>query len=526
MTTLHIHLGPHKTGTTAIQRLMSDEASYVKQEFGLIYFDDQLIKEGARLLNRSQIDEAKILLSKAERLIDGSEGDILISNEDLAGDLPGRTGKRRPYPKLWENMKVLKESFSRFDCKFYFFVRDPEYWISSAYHQLVKHRDRFHSLNEYKDFLKRSELWDEVLQKPRGKIPGEFFEIAYQEGEGFSSPTSLLEFISGRKVPKDDPRFHTRSNESPSGHDVKILEIVSSSGSSNHAKRVARAQILKDGLALPEINPDDLIFPDWPARPPRPEWLADDLHDLWQRSSQRVHTENQELFLPDPFADLSAMRTNIVHASDEFPTGGRASLENQQRIIRYRFRNKPEICYILGMTISYLRRDTAHTEHAAFLFQRIWEEEYPVLLATLPTRWLISTFQSFMDHGISSEQRSSGAAAYFYSNILKAYEAERALDGLAADAVYPSPTPTTKSGFDGLDRFKLGGTDLMLNTNALLLEHAARDSRCGRVIQEFLLRLKNSHSMFSRMDQSRISHDVKIKQFDNCWSFFQKPKKG
>jgi hypothetical protein len=278
-------------------------------------------------------------------------------------------------------------------------------------------------------------------------------------------------------------------------------------------------------LGIQVLSPEDLELPEWPARPERPKWLAEDLDDLWRRASQRVHSETQGLFLPDPFADLSEFRRKIIHTSDEFPSGGRASLENQQRIIRYRFRNKPEICYVLGMTISYMRRDTDHNEHAAFLFQRIWEEEYPILLATLPTRWLISTFQSFMDHGISAEQRTAGAAAYFYSNTLKAYEAERALEGMAPDAIYPSATPTTKSGFEGLDRFKLGGTDLMLNTNALLLEQAARDDRCGRVIQEFLLRLKKSHSIFSRMDRSRIAHDVSIKQFDNCWSFFEVPKK-
>ena len=147
-----------------------------------------------------------------------------------------------------------------------------------------------------------------------------------------------------------------------------------------------------------------------------------------------------------------------------------------------------------------------------------------MLLGCLPTRWLISTFQTFLDHGANEAQRQIGAAAYFLTNVLKAYEAERALDGLPPGSTYPSATPTTQSGFVGMDRFKLGGTDLLLNTNALLLELAAQDDLAGRVVQEFMLRTKASDSIFSRMDHSRIAHGVDIPQFANCWSFFEDPR--
>lgn len=199
-------------------------------------------------------------------------------------------------------------------------------------------------------------------------------------------------------------------------------------------------------------------------------------------------------------------------------------MENQVRILAYRFRGKPEICFLLGLTISYLRRNTDCTAHAAQLFQRLWAEEHAVLLGVLPTRWLISTLQTFMDHGANEAQRLIGSAAFFLSNTLKLYEAERALDGLAPDGTYPSDVPTTKSGFAGLDRFRVGGTDLMVNTNALLLELASRDAVAGRVAQEFLLRMKKSHTAFSRMDQSRVALKVDIPQFANCWSFFDPPK--
>ena len=158
------------------------------------------------------------------------------------------------------------------------------------------------------------------------------------------------------------------------------------------------------------------------------------------------------------------------------------------------------------------------------MFQRLWAEEYPVLLGLLPTRWLISTFQTFMGHGVNDEQRQIGAAGFFFSNTLKLYEAERALEGLPADATYPNLTPETKSGFKGLDRFRVGGTDLMLNTTALLLELAAREERAGRVMQEFLLRMKSYNTAFSRMDKTREQHGIDIPPFSDCWSFYEPPK--
>jgi len=157
------------------------------------------------------------------------------------------------------------------------------------------------------------------------------------------------------------------------------------------------------------------------------------------------------------------------------------------------------------------------------VFQELWTDEYPLLLTLLPTRWIISSFQTFMEHGSNAMQGQIGASFYYFSNLLKAYEAERSLDGLPADSVYPHTRPETPMGFWGMDRFRLGGSDLMLNTLALLLELSAKDPVAGHPAQEFLLRLKSSHTLFSRMDQSRKHHKVDIPQFANCWSFFEDP---
>jgi hypothetical protein len=251
--------------------------------------------------------------------------------------------------------------------------------------------------------------------------------------------------------------------------------------------------------------------------------LSPELARLWSRVEQRMQRQDQANLMPDADCDLVPYRTRIVEAPEALPDGGRARMENQARILAYRLRGLPETCHLLALAISYLRRNTDHTAHASTLFQRLWAEEHALLLGLLPTRWLVSAFQTFMEHGVNDAQRMIGAGGYFFANTLKLYEAERALDGLAPDATYPHAEPATKSGFAGLDRFRLGGTDLMLNTTATLLEIAARDATAGRVVQEFMLRLKASHSAFSRMDRSRIAHGIDVPQFADCWSFFEKP---
>jgi len=253
--------------------------------------------------------------------------------------------------------------------------------------------------------------------------------------------------------------------------------------------------------------------------------LAPDLEALWTRVTWRAPAESQTNLMPDPFGDLSDYRLRTIGVDGDLPDVGRERMEDQAVILRHRLKGLPETCYLLGLAISYLRRNTGHEGHASQLFQRLWTDEYPILLGFLPTRWIISTFQTFMDHGVNEDQRAIGAAGFFMTNTLKMYEAERALEGLPSDNTYANTTPVTKPGFWGLDRYGVGGTDMLLNTNALFLELAAKEPLAGRVAQEFLLRVKKYDTAYSRMDNSRIKHQIDKPPFSDCWSFFEPPKK-
>ncbi len=520
--TVHVHLGPHKTGSTAIQAYLDAHADRLKAAHSLTVVDRKLVIDLAFAMINGKVDAQTDCIQKIAAIVAAAPGDCIITCEDLSGPLPGRTMKSRIYPGVWQNIKKIQRGLPGLACKFYFFVREPESWLRSAYAQHVQHRSRFNSFEAFSNHFNTSNLWGSVLQRSRNRLEQNLIEIEYRADADYSSINALMRAILGPDATFEGDDVMLRKNTSPSEEGIKIIELINTSGASDTAKNAAK-RVIKAGATQPDLLADDQTFPDWPPDVFRPDWLSSGLEALWGRASRRVSEQSQPMLLPERNADLSDYRLRAVEAPDDFPEGKRRHMHNQLEILAHRFRGYPEICVLLGLSISYLRRSTEHNDHAAFIFQRLWAEEHEILLGTLSTRWLISSFQTFMDHGANEDQRLIGASAYFMSNTLKMYEAERALEGAKPNAVYPQTSPQTKSGFKGMDRFPLGGSDIMLNTNAILLELSARDDIAGRVVQEFMLRLKAADTLFSRMDRSRQYHEIDVPQFTNCWSFFEEP---
>lgn len=523
--TIHIHVGPHKTGSTAIQHALRDHREKLAQDFGTAVITDESVWSFARSVNSENDAKADAELKSLLADCGKHSGDLLISCEDLAGHMPGRGNTKRVYGYLWPNLNRLRKAFRNDDVKFYFFVRDPERWLRSNYIQLLKYRSKFRSYEEFIAFMRDlDDVWDATLERVRDRLGENFIEIPYQEGSEFSASKAFLTNALGPAAAAILPTEEKRPNTAPSAEVIRFLERVNKSGASTHAVHTAKRFIL--GAEKPSaLATAQSHQPAWPPARDKPDWLATDLEALWTRVTWRAPSETQTNLLPDPLGDLSGYRLRIIDVEGDLPDVGRERMEDQAVILRHRLKGLPETCYLLGLAISYLRRNTGHEAHASQLFQRLWADEYPILLGFLPTRWIISTFQTFMDHGINEDQRTIGAAGFFMTNTLKMYEAERALEGLPADSTYANTTPVTKAGFWGLDRYGIGATDMLLNTNALFLELAAKEPLAGRVAQEFLLRVKHYHTAYSRMDNSRIKHQIDKPPFSDCWSFFEPPKK-
>ncbi len=518
---LHIHLGPHKTGSSAIQRGLKDNAKLLRADFGLTHIAMPQIAKAAKLLNADRAFDAADALEDIAAQCQEAPGDCILSNEDLSGVLPGVRGARDVYPHLWRNLAALQEAFNTFDCRYYFFLRDKENWVKSAYVQNLKHRQKFSNPESFRDFLRLEPLWDGVVADAQTHLGASFVTLRYIEGEKLTAMQTLLRAIPGLDNKKLAGIAEPQANISPSEDEIFLMERINRSSASQEAKRLAKLALLSnDEAASGDVNANNTKGS---VPPVKPSDLPKALESLWKRVGKRVRTQDQPNLMPEKDTDLRPYRTRIVQAEDSLPDVGRGNMTDQAKILSYRFRTHPETCFLLGLTISYLRRDTPHTAHAAALFQRLWSEEYLILLGSLPTRWLISSFQTFLDHGANKNQKIIGSGAYFYANMLKAYETERSFEGMPPNATYSDAEPRTKMGFAGLDRFKLGGSDLLLNTNALLLEYSATDDVAGRVVREFMARAKAAQTIFSRMDQSRKAHEINIQQFSNCWSFFDEP---
>lgn len=517
---VHIHIGPHKTGSSAIQRALKDNAVLLEQAFGLTPVATAPLTKLAKLLNADRAFDATDLLERVAQKCRNASGDCVLSSEDLSGVLPGTRGARRVYPALYKNLAALDEAFGEFDCRYYFFIRPRQDWIKSAYVQNLKHRQRFNTFESFEDFLDTRDLWDGVVAEAARALGDRFVQIPYATDQKTSAMKAFLKAVTGKSLSDLSGVKESTANVSPSETEVFLMERINRSSASQEAKRHAKLELLspsENAHVQTDVPQSDRL-----EKPPRPDELAKALEPLWRRVGMRIRAQDQPNLMPPCDVDLRVLRTKLVIGPEQMPDVGRGKMEDQVHILSHRFRDQPQSCFLLGLTISYLRRDTPHTSHAVTLFHRLWAEEYRLLLGLLPTRWLISTFQTFLDHGENADQKMIGSGAYFFANMLKAYETERALEGLPPDAVYPNATAQTKMGFPGLDRFKLGGSDLLVNTNALLLELSAKDAIAGRVVQEFLARAKAAQTIFSRMDQSRLAHDINIKQFSNCWTFFDK----
>lgn len=514
-----VHLGPHKTGSTAIQRCLAENTEALRKADVAFLHNEDTHKAAIALANEA-FEEAEHRLSDLSKAISRSSAkQIIISQEDFSGGLVGRSNKRQVYGKLTKNLRIIWRSLRPHQVKFVFFLRDEREWLRSCYHQHLKYRTRFHQFADFQAHYGEQFSWAEKTAKAR-----EVFGDGFVTAEYSSHPTAglklIVEQIGALDALKSMKSTQKRVNSSPSARQVQELERVNALSEFKATAWFAKSLIL-DESSRPMSAPNR-SEPAWPPRLSRNKPCA--LPLLRDRVVDRVPRQGVDDILPSPTVDLDQLAYQLLPEAATLPASSRSDIRSQSRILEYHLRGKSWLSHLNALTISYLRRDTPCTAKAAGLFHRIWNEQGVILINELSTRWLISTLQTFLDHGVNEAQRSIGTAGYFYGNLMKIYEGERAIEGLEADAVHENTEPSTPNKFRGLDRFNVGGTDLMLNTNALLLEIALRDPAAGLVLQELLLRVKASSTVFSRLDRTRKQHGIQVANFEDTWSFFEPPK--
>ncbi|MEH6359546.1 MAG: hypothetical protein V7761_02315 [Amylibacter sp.] len=512
-----IHLGPHKTGSTAIQKLLNQNSTILRSH-GINFVHTKHVHEAAMAMAGAEYEKSeKILSMLANDMESSSSEQFILSQEDFAGHLIGRDKGRKVYPRLTKHLRILNRAFNSFDVSFLFFTRNEDDWLRSCYVQNLKYRTAFSSFNGFERNFREGFNWDIVLEKPKVT-----FKKALQIREYKTAPTdglsAILEhFELGEKIENFDISS-AQVNVSPASDVVEGLEHINQFSDSKPTAWFAKRKLMAKTQYEHPLNESHNSWP------PNVSFNNDcGLPALSRRASSRVPTQDLPDILPDINVDLKKLAQQSIPDNKTLPNASRADIEIQSRILEYHFRGKSRLAHLNALSISYLRRDTRHTQKASDLFHRIWDECGLILVNELATRWLISVLQTFADHGRNEQQRIIGTTGYFYGNVIKIYEGERAIEGHPQDATYENSTPQTKNEFRGMDRFDLGGTDLMLNTNALALEISSKDPVAGLVLEEFLVRVKTSKNVFSRLDQSRAKMNIDKVNFSDTWCFFEKP---
>lgn len=507
-----VHIGPHKTGSTALQQCLEANRGVLSQA-GILFLHNQATHDAAMLIAQEDFETAKKRLHAITTIISGADAEtVILSQEDFSGDLPGRSRRKAIYPRLTKNLRIIARAFHPHQVRFVFFERDEDSWILSCYHQHLKHRTLFSSIEGFRAHFNEGLSWQQKLEKPKEYFGESFVSIPYNKDPAAGTRAILnIAGHPGLRLPQPP----SKSNLSPMAEKICLLERINALSGFKPTAWFAKSLLMKDWKPSPPAN---LSEPAFSTQPTLAGWA---LPMLKQRAIDRISPQEIDDILPSKNVDLTAYLFDILPMDVQPPTVSRTNINNQSLILDYHLRGKSRLAKLNALTISYLRRDTYYTDKAQHLFHRIWREQGPLLVNELTTRWLISTLQTFLDHGENEAQRMIGASGHFYANMMKIYEGERAIEGREQNAVYENTCPKTPNKFNGLDRYNVGGTDLLLNTNALALDLAMRDDVAGLILFELLLRVKASANVFTRMDITRKEKGIEVEGFTDTWSFYE-----
>ncbi len=162
-----------------------------------------------------------------------------------------------------------------------------------------------------------------------------------------------------------------------------------------------------------------------------------------------------------------------------------------------------ELAHLNALLIAHLRR-RQWPDHAPTLFCRIWAEQSDTLLAELNARWLVSSLQTFADHGQTEEQRRTGASLGLLFSMMKLYEFERTFGGTSPTEAFrlgkrvKEPLPLEMDDFS----LKSGGLDY--NMLAPLWRDAGADPVTAPLARHLLEMLnRDPGTVFRRIQTMR-----------------------
>ncbi|NOD91707.1 hypothetical protein GS636_02800 [Ruegeria sp. HKCCD4884] len=212
------------------------------------------------------------------------------------------------------------------------------------------------------------------------------------------------------------------------------------------------------------------------------------------------------LTLPDPDVDLDDLaRRTVPDSATEVPAGRSTTWDRKRAQIAREFVGQSELAFLNAQLISNLRK-RSFPRHAPTLFCRLWDEQSDHLLVALDLRWLVSSAQTFADHGQTATQREVGHALRMLFGLMKLYEFERLFSGLAPDTPFRFEDknhvdlPFQMKGFS----FEKGG--LAVNLIAPIWTRAMHDPTIAPLVDHLMTELnKDPGGIFRRLKRMRDS---------------------
>lgn len=242
-----VHAGFHKTGTTSIQKALDAHRAVLAPLTIQLGADMRGLCEAARIysVSRSAFDLGYIRY-EAAALAENWQGTLLLSSEDLAGQMPGRRGLTS-YDTTPQILAAMTEGFRaarpEIALAFALTTRSAAPWLLSCHMQHLRATRMTLSAEEYAaDYAASADLTG-VIAKIADALPG----IAVHELplEAETDPLTALLGLVG--VPPDKlPAMPHKNRSEPDALRAGLLAINRSDRSDVDA-RTARKALMRKG---------------------------------------------------------------------------------------------------------------------------------------------------------------------------------------------------------------------------------------------------------------------------------------
>lgn len=253
-----VHLGFHKTGTTFLQDFLLENQRAFAAHFVVlnqrVRSSSVLAKAGQGMHRRMDqqntpgrflqdlSDEANRIRDLARSLGKG----VVISDEEIAGYIPGRGSFTLLYPALPEIARALVEGFAPMAVEFVLYTRDLQTWSLSSYNQCVKSHGFTGTLETYRNEVIGEQTLERRADAVRAAVGPERVTVLQLEDEAareYGVAEGFCEVLGVRPADLEHLAMPGRSNESAPEGALELMRLLNEKNLDDAANRIVRAVV-------------------------------------------------------------------------------------------------------------------------------------------------------------------------------------------------------------------------------------------------------------------------------------------